>query len=208
VLGVQQFISGLHLLQFRHWILRWVYFGLGLTGCVLIATGYLFWLDSRRRKHAQLGLRGVRVVEGLTLGSVTGILIATLAFFAVNRLLPLGASLPGQDRAALEIWTFCLVWLASFAHAWLRPHRAWIEHCWTISSLAAAAVLLNWLTTGDHLVRSLSQRHLWPIAGIDLLLLAGAAVAALTARRLQRRAAALPESRVGRPVRVSRAAAE
>jgi uncharacterized iron-regulated membrane protein len=208
VLGVQQFISGLHLIQFRHWTLRSVYFGLGLTGCVLIATGYLFWLDSRRRKHAQLGLRGVRIVEGLTLGSVTGILIATLAFFAVNRLLPLGASFLGQDRAALEIWTFCLVWLASFAHAWLRPRQAWIEHCWTIALLAAAAVLLNWLTTGDHLVRSLSQRHLWPIAGIDLLLLAGATVAALTARRLQRRAAALPESLVRRPVRASRAAAE
>jgi len=207
VMDVQQFISGLHLIQFRHWILRWVYFGLGLTGCVLIATGYLFWLESRRKKHAQLGLRGVRIVEGLTLGSVTGILIATLAFLVVNRLLPLGSSFLGQDRAALEIWTFYLVWLASFAHAWLRPRRAWIEQCWTIAALAAAAVLLNWLTTGDHLVRSLSQRHLWPIAGLDLLLLAGASIAALAARRLQRRAAALPDRRrVG--VRASQAVAE
>jgi len=207
VMGVQQFISGLHLMQFRHWVLRWVYFGLGMAGCVLIATGYLFWLESRRKKHAQLGLRGVRIVEGLTLGSVTGILAATLAFFAVNRLLPLESSFLGQDRAALEIWTFCLVWLASFAHAWLRPRRAWIEQCWTLAALATAAVLLNWLTTGDHLARSLSQGHLWSIAGIDLLLLAGAAMAALSARRLQRRAVALPDSRQ-LAVRASQAAAE
>jgi len=31
------------------------------------------WLESRRKKHAQLGLKGVRFVEGLTVGSVTGV---------------------------------------------------------------------------------------------------------------------------------------
>ncbi|TAJ90863.1 PepSY domain-containing protein [Reyranella sp.] len=189
VLTVQRFISGLHLIQFRHWTLRWVYFGLGLTGCVLIATGYLFWLESRRKRHAQLGLHGVPIVEGLTIGSVTGIVIATLAFFVVNRLLPLGVTFLGEDRAALEIWTFYLVWLATFAHAWLRPGLAWVEHCWAITIFALSAVLLNWITTGDHPLRSLSYRHLWPIAGMDLLLLVGAAIAALTAWTLQHRAA-------------------
>lgn len=189
VLTAQRFISGLHLIQFRHWTLRWVYFGLGLTGCVLIATGYLFWLESRRKRHAQLGLHGVPIVEGLTIGSVTGIVIATLAFFVVNRLLPLGVTFFGEDRAALEIWTFYLVWLATFAHAWLRPGRAWVEHCWAITIFALSAVLLNWITTGDHPLRSLLHRHLWPIAGMDLLLLVGAAIAALTAWTLQHRAA-------------------
>lgn len=201
VMTVQRFIAGLHLIQFRHWTLRWLYFGLGLAGCVLIATGYLFWLESRRKKHQQLGLSGVHLVEGLTIGSVTGIVIATLTFFVVNRLLPLGATFLGQDRAALEIWTFSVVWLATFAHAWLRPGRAWIEQCWTLAALAVAAVLLNWLTTGDHLIRSLSHRHLWVIAGMDLMLLAGAAIAALTAWKLQHRAAATPARRV--PARVA-----
>ncbi len=187
VLTAERFILGLHVIQFRHWTLRWLYFVLGLAGCVLIATGYLFWLESRRKKHAQLGLRGVPIVEGLTIGSVTGILIATLAFFVVNRLLPLGTTWLGQDRAALEIWTFYLVWLATFGHAWLRPGRAWIEQCWALAVLALAAVLLNWLTTGDHLARSLAHRHLWSVAGTDLLLLAGAAIAALTAVKLQDR---------------------
>ena len=186
VMSTQRFISGFHFIQFRHWSLRWIYFGLGLAGCVLIATGYLFWLESRRKKHAQLGLRGVRFVEGLTIGSVTGMLIATAAFFVVNRLLPLGASALGQDRAALEVWTFYLVWLASFGHAWARPQRAWMEQCWTLAALASAAVLLNWITTGDHLLRGLSYRHLWPIAGMDILLLAGAAIAAIAALRLSR----------------------
>ncbi len=185
VLSVERFLSGLHLIQFRHWTLRWLYFWLGVAGCVMIATGYLFWLESRRQRHARLGLRGVRVVEGLAVGSVTGIVIATLAFFVVNRLLPPGATVLGQSRAALEVWTFYLVWLATFAHAWLRPGRAWAEQGWIVAALAAAAALLNWITTGDHLGVSLSHRSLWPIAGMDLLLLVGAVIAAFGTRRFR-----------------------
>ncbi len=187
VVTASRFISGFHLIQFRHWTLRWLYFALGLLGCVLIATGTLFWLESRRRRHAQLGLRGVHIVEGLTIGSVGGILVATLAFFVVNRLLPSGAAFLGHGRPALEIWTFYLVWLATFAHAWARPARAWIEQCWLIVALAVAAVLLNWTTTGHHPGRTFGARHLWPISGIDLILLLAALLAAYAALKLGRR---------------------
>ncbi|HYD05647.1 MAG TPA: PepSY-associated TM helix domain-containing protein [Reyranella sp.] len=187
VMTAQRFLAGLHFIQFDHWTLRWLYFAAGLVGCVVIATGYLFWLESRRRKHAQLGLNGVRVVEGLTIGSVSGLVIATLMFLVVNRLLPLGTAFLGQDRAALEIWTFYLAWLATFAHAWARSGGAWREQCWIIATLALAAVLSNWLTTGDHLGRSLWRRHLWPVAGMDTMLFVGSAAAALAASRLGRR---------------------
>jgi hypothetical protein len=131
--------------------------------------------------------RGVRLVEGLTVGSVSGIVIATLAFFVANRLLPLGTTFLGEDRAALEMWIFYLVWLAAFAHAWLRPGRAWVEQCGAIAALAAAAVALNWTTTGDHLARSLAHRHLWAVAGMDVLLLISALVAGGIAMRLCRK---------------------
>ena len=185
VLSIERFVTGLHLIQFRHWLLRWLYFWMGLAGCVVIATGYFFWLESRRERHARLGLRGVPVVEGLVTGSVTGIVIATLAFFVVNRALPSGMAVLGQSRAALEIWAFYLVWLVTFAHAWLRPGRAWIEQCWAVAALAIAAALLNWITTGDHPGITLFHRSLWPIAGMDLLLLGSAAVAGVAARRLR-----------------------
>ncbi len=188
VLTAQRFVSGLHFIQFHHWTLRWVYFGLGLLGCLLIATGYLFWLESRRTKHERLGLRGVRVVEGITAGSVTGIIVATLVFFVVNRLLPLGATFLGQERAVLEVWAFYIVWLATFAHAWLRPGKAWLEQCWTIAALAVAAVILNWITTGHHLGTSLTTAHLKAIAGMDLLLLLAAVIAGWAALRLARKA--------------------
>lgn len=194
---IQRFIAGLHFIQFRHWILRWSYFVLGLAGCVMIATGFLFWIESRRQRHAKSGLLGVRLVEGLTVGSVTGIVAATLALFIANRLLPADATLLGIGRQALELWAFCLAWLTAFGHAWLRPKRAWLEQCRALSALAATAVLLNWLTTGDHLFRSLVQPHLRAVATVDAILIGIALLAALAARKLRQRAALAPGDDVG-----------
>jgi hypothetical protein len=53
--------------------------------------------------------------------------------------------------------------------------------------LAVSAVLLDWITTGDHLLRTLKETY-WPVAGFDLALLTTAALAWLVARKLQRRA--------------------
>jgi uncharacterized iron-regulated membrane protein len=186
VMSGQRFISGIHFIQFEHWTLRWLYFLAGLAGCVLIATGFLFWLEARRARHAAKGLASVRVVEGLTIGSVTGIVIATLAFLAANRLLP-----DAQARAALEVWTFYLAWLASFAHAWWRGKAAWREQAWTVCVLAMGCVLLNGATTGDHPLRALAQAK-WAVAGVDLMLSALAVLAAWSARKL-----------AGKPVRAA-----
>ena len=48
------------------------------------------------------------------------------------------------------------------------------------------AVLLNWLTTGDHLIKTLGDLY-WPVAGVDLFLLASAALSVRVARKLGRR---------------------
>lgn len=59
---------------------------------------------------------------------------------------------------------------------------------WAVAGLALLAVALNWLTTGQHLVHTLGH-GLWAVAGMDLLLLAAAGLAAGMARRLTRKAA-------------------
>ncbi|MBF0863065.1 PepSY-associated TM helix domain-containing protein [Gluconobacter kanchanaburiensis] len=186
IIRAERFLSGLHLIQFHHWALRWFYFILGLGSCVLIGTGFLFWLETRRK--TQNNTFGFRIVEGLTSGSVTGIIIATLIFFVANRLLPPDAYLFGHDRATLEVWSFYLSWLATFLHGWMRPRQMWIEQSTTIGVLALLAALLNWITTGDHPLRTLFHRYLWPVAGMDGVLVVGAALALITSMRLSRRA--------------------
>jgi len=64
-----------------------------------------------------------------------------------------------------------------------RANPAWCEQCWAI---AVMVVLLNWITTGDHLPKTLTAGY-WPVAGVDLLLLTGAVIAALTGCWLSRR---------------------
>src|SRR5690606_17268624 len=76
---------------------------------------------------------------------------------------------------------------APVRHALLAP--AWAEQCLALAVLAVAGVALNALTTGDHLLRTLASGY-WPVAGVDLALLATAALAAVAARHLRRRAGA------------------
>lgn len=193
VLTAQRFIAGLHFIQFDHWTLRWLYFLAGLSGCIMIATGFVVWLEARRARHARQGLPGVTVVEALSIAAVPGLMAATLAFFIANRLLPADAAWANTGRAALEMWAFYLTWLLALAHAWWRRSRhdpsrasiAWYEQSLAVALLATVAVLLNWLTTGHHPVHTI-QQALWAVLGMDVLLLVGAVLALGVARRLRR----------------------
>ena len=180
------YLSGMHYTWFQHTMLRWLYFVSGIAGCVLIATGYLFWLQSRAKRHAKTGFRGMALVRGLSAGATIGLVLASLAFLIANRLLPDVPTIAGVPRAWMEVRAFCVVWLFSFAHAWLRPQNAWREQSMAIGMGGLAAVLLNGLTTGDVLPVSIAAGR-WDVAGVDLILLAGGATALLAARRLTAR---------------------
>jgi len=190
---VSEFLTGLHLQHFRHWLLRWLYVFGGLAGCACIATGFVFFVEKRKRQHARQGSQGARVVDALAVATVAGMGVAVLGMLVANRLLP--EALPA--RGDWERHAFWGAWLLSLLHAAWRsgpvarglPNPAWREQAWAIAVLAPLAVLLNWITTGDHLLRTLGAGY-WPVAGLDLALLVVAVIAAASARRLGRRAGA------------------
>ncbi|MCK2096027.1 PepSY-associated TM helix domain-containing protein [Thauera aromatica] len=181
--GVQRFLTGLHFIQFEHWTLRWLYFIGGLGGCVMIASGLLFWLEARRRRPGAAEGAGFRLVEALGTASTTGLVAATLAFLLANRLLP--AAIDG--RAALEMQAFFAAWALMLAHAHWRGRRAWREQCAAIAALALGALTLNWLGTGA-LPWQAPATGAYAVAGVDALLLATALAASWAARCLGRRA--------------------
>ncbi len=193
VVGIQRFLTGLHFIQFDHWALRWLYFAGGLSGCLMIATGLLFWSSARRARHLRRGRSSARLVDALSVASGTGLVVATLGFFIANRLLPAGGALDGPQRAVLEGWAFFLCWALSLAHAVRWPAQAWRHQLQLAAALAVGAVLLNALTTGDHLLRTLADGPA-AVAGMDLMLLALAGCCLLAAARLRRaqRTAARP----------------
>ena len=129
-------------------------------------------------------------MDALATAAVTGMLIAALSMLVANRLLP--ADLP--HRGDWEKNVFWGAWLLSLLHAaWrsapvlaARMAPAWREQCWTVAALAVSAVVLNAVTTGDHLLKTVGEGY-WPVAGMDLAMLASAAVAVVAARKLRRR---------------------
>ncbi len=199
VMRVNEFLTGLHLQHFRHWLLRWLYVVGGLLGCVCIATGFIFFVEKRKAQHARAGSAGSRIADALAVSAVTGMVVATLAMLAANRLLP--ADLVGkgdwEQRVFWGAWVLCFIHAAwrSGPVALGRINPAWREQCRALAALAVAAVLLNWLTTGDHLLRTLFTTTYWPVAGMDLSLLAAAALALKAARVLARRERRVPPPR-------------
>lgn len=194
VASLHQFLTGLHLQHFEHWLLRWLYVLGGLLGCACIATGLIFFVGKRKQKHAASGSQASRIVDGLAVTATTGMVLATLGMLATNRALP--ANL--LDKGDWEKLAFWCGWGLAMLHGLLRSapvaqaraNPAWREQCWAIAMLALAAVALNALSTGDHLLRSLFSRPDWAVAGLDLSLLATAGLAAWAARRLARPAKA------------------
>jgi uncharacterized iron-regulated membrane protein len=190
--GVADFLVGLHLQHFRHWLLRWFYVLGGLMGTACIATGFIFFVEKRKKQHAKVGSQGSRVVDALAVTTVTGMLIATMTILNANRLLPTALPIGWPPRDSLQIYLFWAGWALAMLHAFARSapvalgkiNPAWREQCWAMAVMAVAAVVLNWVTTGDHLLRTIHTGY-WPVAGVDLSLLAAAGLAIFAARKLR-----------------------
>lgn len=174
-------LEGAHYIQFDHWPLRWLYFFGGLAGAGMIATGLLFWMRARIRKGMEPA--SVRVVRGLGVGSITGLILASGVFLVINRLLHYHTAFSGLGHADMEVLAFYLVWIGSFVHASIRQKKAWQEQTAAIAGVAFFAVSLNWLTTGDHLLNA-ANNGLWSVAGVDLILLLSAAISVWATVRL------------------------
>ncbi len=189
---INEFLMGLHLQHFEHWFLRWLYVIGGLLGCACIATGFIFFVEKRKQQHAKTNSQGVRIVDALAVTAVTGMVIAAIAMLVSNRLLP--AELPG--KGGFEQNVFWSSWVLALVHAAWRSapvaraafNPAWREQCWIIAILAVAAVALNWLSTGDHLIKTLITDTYLAVAGVDLSLLAVALLSIVAARKLGQRA--------------------
>lgn len=185
---VNEFLTGLHLQHFEHWFLRWLYVLGGLLGAVCIATGFVFFVEKRKTQHAKSGSQGSRVVEALGMTTITGMVIAAVGMLVINRVLP-GDLLGKSELEKAAFWTF---WALAFLHGWLRSapvamgrfNPAWREQCCAISVLCIAAVVMNWVSTGDHLIQTIFTDTYWAVAGVDLSLLVCAVVAGWAGRKL------------------------
>jgi uncharacterized iron-regulated membrane protein len=174
----------LHLGRFSDTVTRWLYFLVSLAGTAMVGTGLVMWTVKRRNKlpDPERPYFGFRLVERLNIAGIAGLSIAMTVFLWGNRLLPETMA----ARSAWEIHLFFIAWALTLVHALLRPAKqAWVEQLWLATGLLALLPLLNALTTGRPLWRSLTEGD-WVFAGVDLMLCALASLHAMLAIRTQR----------------------
>ena len=179
IVTVSSWIKGMHYIQYEHWPLRWLHFLGGLSGCVMIATGLIYWQRTRIKKHGK-ELISHRIINTLSTGSICGTILATGMFFVTNRLLPQTAEFAGYDRSELEVSVFYLMWIASFLHAAFRPKTVWREQLILIALVALTAPILNWVTTGGNPI-AMFNRGILSVLGMDLVLILSAVIATVIA---------------------------
>lgn len=171
----------LHLGRFSDLHLRWLYFLVSLGGTAMVGTGLVMWTVKRRNKRQDSARPhfGFHVVERLNITAIAGLSVAMTAFLWGNRLIPADAA----GRSASEVDVFFGVWAAALLYALVRPaRRAWIELLWVAAALLALLPVLNAVTTSRGLRHSLAAGD-WVYAGVDLMMLALAALHAWLALR-------------------------
>lgn len=174
-----------HMGRFAGPTVRWLLFLSGVVGTAMVATGLVLWVVKRAPERRKLGRTpfGHRLVEVTNIGVVTGLALATGAYFWLNRLLPVAMA----ERAAWEINGFFLIWLAALVHAAVRPPRAaWKEQCIAVAALFVLLPVLNPLTGGHGLSTSIPLGQAG-IVGFDFAMLAIAALFGWIARHLVRK---------------------
>ncbi len=205
VITTRSVLYGLHLGRFADPLLRVLFFVSGLAGCVMVATGLLLWAVKERNKYTRVVAKGGRVgwgsrlVDGLNVGAIAGLMIALPAYFWANRLLPVGMAARGQA----EIDIFFGVWaLAAIAGLAWPTRRMWIAQLGVAAFLFGAIPLLNAATTATHLGVSIPA-GMWAVAGFDLTCLALGAALLACVWWLQRRKPA-PKATRAAPARLNR----
>ena len=190
--GFTHWINGLHFIQFDHTALRVLYVVGGLLGCLMIHTGFLFWLESRRVQHHKKKLPGFTAVQALTVGGTVGMMIATAAYLVANQLLPGDIT----NRAKVETWVFYGVWLVTIGWAFINALKyrklqdqaalhvssQWLSPTVAFSVLCALAWLLNQINTGG-MVAAVRQGDMNSLA-IDIGLIMMVAGGIYTARKI------------------------
>lgn len=197
--------TSLHLIRFAGAPLRWLFFLSGLLGTAMVATGLVLWVVKRLPERQKLGYTpvGQRLVETLNVSAIAGLLLAIAAYFWANRLLPVELA----QRSDWEIRCFFLVWALSAVHPLLRAHkRAWGEQLLLAALLFAGLPLFALSLPHSGLPATLASGN-WLVAGMDLTLLATAALLAYAARGVARHQAVSKVQRQPRQPRQNKEAA-
>jgi len=177
---LQSHMAAWHWLEWGGNLVRWFFFLTGLMSAGLVATGVVVFTEKRAaRRGAE---RWLRWIEKINVAAVAGLCIACAAFLWAERLVPV--EIP--DRADVPVRAFFIAWIATLAHALLRPPRnAWIEQLGLAALLCLGVPWLHGLAL-SHLAQGDWVRLVTDGALLAIGLGLGAAAFALAGGRPHR----------------------
>ncbi|WP_353190911.1 PepSY-associated TM helix domain-containing protein [Pandoraea pnomenusa] len=176
--AVLSMIYGAHFGNFAGDAMRWVYFVLGLMGAVLVYSGNLLWLESRRKRNASLQPANLRWMAKATAGVFLGTCLGIAAAFVGAVIAPGVTSLSIFVATLAVSLVFAAVTAPAVAATGLLVTTALV--CFAIPVVDAAL-------TPDNVMHSIAAGD-WVLAGVDLVAIVCAVIFALFARATWRRA--------------------
>ncbi len=184
----RSWIYGLHMVWFGGMGVRLLFFVLTLASCLVMLAGNVVWLERRRQRRGGAEW----VVERLTAGVGSGLLVAIAALFAASRLLPFEM----EKRTTFEegIFLLTLVLCMGWAFAARRPATVSLRQL-MLAGLLFAAVPFLALRSFDHGLLGASPVR--EAAAVELVLFSlGAFLVAASWNVEALRARHLPSARV------------
>lgn len=176
--AVMSMIYGAHFGNFAGIGMRWVYFVLGLMGAVLVYSGNLLWLESRRKRNSAIQPANLRWMAKATAGVFLGTCLGLAVAFS--------GALLSQGTTALSI--FVVTVALSLLFAALTPPAVAATGLLAATALACLAIpVLDAIVTPDSVLHSIAAGD-WVLAGVDLVAIVCAVAFCLFARATWRRA--------------------
>lgn len=176
--ALMSMIYGAHFGNFAGDAMRWVYFVLGLMGAVLVYSGNLLWLESRRKRQKVVQPANLRWMAKATAGVYLGTCLGLAVAFVTAVVMP--------QITALTVFVAVLAVSLAFA-ALVAPAIAAVG---LLMATAIACVLIpvvDALFTSDNLVHAIANGD-WVFASVDLVAIVCAVAFVLFARATWRRA--------------------
>ncbi|MCU4412960.1 PepSY domain-containing protein [Acinetobacter sp. WU_MDCI_Axc73] len=164
-------VYGLHMATFAQPLLRLAFFFSGILGCFMIASGLLLWSLKRQIQNKTNTFHfGHYLVDRLNVATFVGLPISMMAYLYSNRFIDLQPAMPNY-----EIYTFFIVWLASFILAIsTKKHWLWRSQLSIFILLAIALPFFNVIyLIQNHLITDLRSYWLFLRVDIFFILFAG-----------------------------------
>ncbi|CAI3924524.1 PepSY domain-containing protein [Commensalibacter papalotli (ex Botero et al. 2024)] len=157
-------LLGIHMVRAGDTILRIVFFLMGIGSSVLVAYGLLLFCNKKRNSvssnTSMYKQYFYKTVEGINIGIIMGILIALVAFFWLNRLLPI--SLP--QRLHWEITGFFSVFFiilitSILSTTYNKTYLTWISSIGFFSILCLFLPVLDIALCSSYLKAAIFNQH-------------------------------------------------